>query len=98
MGVPVVSLEGTSHAARVGASLLNAAELSDSIGHSSEEYVRIAAQLAADRDRLASLRASKRARLEASPLRDEINYTRRLESAYRVMWESWCNANQIKNS
>ena len=98
MGVPVVSLEGTSHAARVGASLLNAAELSDSIGHSSEEYVRIAAQLAADRDRLASLRASMRARLEASPLRDEINYTRRLESAYRVMWESWCNANQIKNS
>lgn len=91
MGVPVVTLEGTSHAARVGASLLHAAELNHLIGHSSEQYVRIAAKLAADRNRLASLRVSMRARLETSPLRDEIDYTRRLESAYRTMWESWCN-------
>ncbi len=91
MGVPVITLEGTSHASRVGASLVHAAGLSDLIGHSPEQYVRIAAELAADRDRLASLRASMRERLEASPLRDEINYTQRLESAYRQMWESWCN-------
>jgi len=90
MGVPVITLEGTSHASRVGASLLHAAELSDLISHSPEEYVRIAVKLAADRDRLTSLRASMRARLEASPLRDEIDYTQRLETAYRKMWESWC--------
>ena len=92
MGIPVITLEGTSHASRVGTSLLHAAGLSDLIGHSPGQYVQIAAQLAADRDRLASLRNSMRERLEASPLRDEIDYTRRLESAYRKMWESWCNA------
>jgi predicted O-linked N-acetylglucosamine transferase (SPINDLY family) len=92
MGVPVVTLESTSHASRVGASLMHAADLADLIGHSPEQYVRIAAELAADRARLAALRGSMRARLEASPLRDEMNYTRRLESAYRKMWESWCNA------
>lgn len=91
MGVPVITLEGASHAARVGASLLHAVGLSELVGDSPEQYARIAAELAADRDRLASLRASMRARLEASPLRDEINYTQRLESAYRKMWESWCN-------
>ena len=91
MGVPVVTLEGTSHASRVGTSLLHAAGLSELVGQSLEQYVRVAAELANDRDRLASLRASMRSRLEASPLRDEINYTQRLESAYRRMWESWCN-------
>ncbi|HEX5242399.1 MAG TPA: tetratricopeptide repeat protein [Tepidisphaeraceae bacterium] len=91
MGVPVITLKGASHASRVGTSLLHASELSDLIGDSPQEYVRIAADLAADRDRLASLRASMRSRLEASPLRDEINYTQRLESAYRKIWESWCS-------
>jgi len=90
--VPVITLEGTSHASRVGASLLHAAGLSNLISHSPEDYVRIAAELAADRDRLVSMRGLMRERLEASPLRDEIEYTQRLESAYRKMWESWCNA------
>ena len=39
MGVPVITLAGTLHAGRVGASLLHQLDLTDWIAHSPEEYV-----------------------------------------------------------
>lgn len=90
MGVPVVTLAGDRHAARVGASLLTRLGLQDLIAHSGDDYVRIAAALACDRERLHGLRTALRTRLEQSPLRDEISFTRTLESALRHMWQRWC--------
>jgi predicted O-linked N-acetylglucosamine transferase (SPINDLY family) len=48
MGVPVVTLRGDRHAARVGASLLTQIEFTDLIANSVEEYVEIALALAGD--------------------------------------------------
>lgn len=48
MGVPTVTLEGGTHAARVGCSLLRAAGLSEWIARDAEEYAAIAARLATD--------------------------------------------------
>lgn len=90
MGVPVVCLEGERHSARVGASLLHALGLQELLAGDVDGFVRIAAQLAADRERLASLRAGLRERMAASPLLDHAGFTRRLEAAYRDMWRAYC--------
>lgn len=90
MGVPVISMAGDRHAARVGASLLTRVGLTELIAHTPTDYVRIAVELANDQARLDELHAGLRARLEASPLRDEPGFTRILESALRQMWHLWC--------
>jgi predicted O-linked N-acetylglucosamine transferase (SPINDLY family) len=90
MGVPVVTLAGTTHVMRVGVSLLNHMGLTEWIAGSTEEYVEIAARCAADFQRLAALRRQLRARMTSSPLTDAQAFTRHLESAYRSMWRQWC--------
>jgi predicted O-linked N-acetylglucosamine transferase (SPINDLY family) len=92
MGVPVVTLRGERHAARVGASLLGQAGLSELIASSAGDYVAIASALAADPERLAGLRSSLRRRVMASPLCDGSGFARQMEDAFRTMWQHWCAA------
>jgi predicted O-linked N-acetylglucosamine transferase (SPINDLY family) len=68
MGVPVVTLCGNFHLARVGASLLAAVGLSELVADSRENYVQVSAKFASDREKLAQLRAGFRERMLASPL------------------------------
>ena len=91
MGVPVVSLAGDRHAGRVGASVLANLGLEELIATSIDEYLAIAADLAADTARLGMLRETMRARVVASPLRDETGFSREVEHAYRQMWLRWCS-------
>jgi predicted O-linked N-acetylglucosamine transferase (SPINDLY family) len=95
MGVPVVTLAGDRHAARVGVSLLTRVGLTELIAPSSEEYVQRAVELAGDTERLVQLRAGMRERVSNSPLCDVKSFTRALEGAYREMWREWC-AGQAK--
>jgi protein O-GlcNAc transferase len=46
--------------------------------------------LAKDVGRLQQLRATLRARMEASSLMDERRFTRNFEAAFRQMWMTWC--------
>lgn len=92
MGVPVVCLEGSVHAGRVGLSLLSAIGLRDLVGRNVEDYIEIAARLAADRPRLQHLRQTLRETVASSVLCDAAAYGRRLDSAYREMWRRWCAA------
>lgn len=89
MGVPVVSLAGVGHVARVGASILTQCGLSDLVAQDEESYIATAAALAQDRDRLSELRRTMRTRLEASPLTDYAGHARAVEAAYRRMWRDW---------
>ena len=84
-GVPVVSLAGSSHVARVGVSLLNAVGLADLVAQQPEDYVAIAVKLAADRARLRQLRTSLSERMKTSVLGDAEGFTRKLEGCYRQM-------------
>ena len=90
MGVPVVTLAGERHAARVGVSLLGAVGLDELVAENEEAYVEKAVALASDLERLSSLRAGLRPRVQQSPLCDEAGFTRALEDSYRAMWKTWC--------
>jgi predicted O-linked N-acetylglucosamine transferase (SPINDLY family) len=90
MGVPVVTLAGSTHVSRVGCSLLSSVGLSELIANSPEEYVQIAAKLAGDLPRLASLRAALRSSMQNSRLTDGTAFARGVESAYRSIWREWC--------
>jgi protein O-GlcNAc transferase len=100
MGVPVVTLCGQTVVGRAGLCQLTNLGMPDLIGPdragtelvaaTPEEYVRIAAELAGDLPRLAHLRSTLRARMEASPLMDAPRFARNLEAAYRHMWRRWC--------
>jgi protein O-GlcNAc transferase len=92
MGVPVVTLAGDRHAARVGASLLTQAGLMEWIAVSADAYVDIALTLAGDRPNLADLRQSLRARIAASSLCNGKDFALRMEAALRTMWHRWCEA------
>lgn len=76
MGVPVVTVPGRTFAGRHSLSHLSNAGLSDLAAEDEDGYVRIAAELAADRARLAGLRRGLRPRLIDSPLLDPRRFAR----------------------
>jgi protein O-GlcNAc transferase len=90
MGVPVVTLAGHSHVARVGASLLETAGLPELVAESAGEYVEKAVILAGDLKRLLHLRKGLRRMLMSSPLTDNVTFTVQVEQLYRQMWQRWC--------
>ncbi|TSK04504.1 MAG: tetratricopeptide repeat protein [Geobacter sp.] len=92
MGVPVVTLAGESHRARVGASLLAAVGHTELVAFDAHSFVQIAAALAGDLVRLASLRKGLRARMAASPLTDGTGFTRDLEERLTAAWNAWCRS------
>ena len=90
MGVPVVTLAGSRHAGRVGASLLARIGRAEWTAGSEEAYLDIAAGLVADPAGLAAVRAGQRAAVAAAPLTDAPAFTRTLEAAYRSLWRRAC--------
>jgi protein O-GlcNAc transferase len=65
-------------------------DLSDLIAASVKDYVEIAAALAGDPARLSDLRHSLRPRMAASPLCDGRAFARKIEAAFRTMWQQLC--------
>jgi protein O-GlcNAc transferase len=94
MGLPVVVLEGTTHASRADVSMLNNVGLPQFIGKTGDEYVDIAARLAADLPQLAELRANLRGMMARSPNADGRACARNLERAFREMWVEWCRKSE----
>jgi predicted O-linked N-acetylglucosamine transferase (SPINDLY family) len=83
MGVPVVTLAGTTHRSRVGLSLLTSVGLAELAATSWDGYVAIARGLAGDAGRLAGLRAGLRERMLGSALCDAGRVARGLEAVYQ---------------
>ena len=91
MGVPVVTLPQDRIASRQTLAFLTELDLTDLAAASADDYVRIAAGLAADPARRARLRQSLRQAMAASPLTDGAKFTPGLEDAYRRTWRRWCS-------
>jgi predicted O-linked N-acetylglucosamine transferase (SPINDLY family) len=92
MGVPVVSLTGDRHAARVGLSILTRIGLAELAAETPDEFVDVAVKLATDRKRLTALRAGMRERMLKSRLMDAKAQAGEIEAAYRKMWQRWCGS------
>jgi predicted O-linked N-acetylglucosamine transferase (SPINDLY family) len=85
-GVPVLTLQGETFAARVAASLLHAVGLSELVTTTPAEYEALAARLATQPAVLAGLRERLRTALPTAPLFDTARFARHLEAAYVQMW------------
>lgn len=79
MGVPVVTWPQSRVVSRQTHALLHQIGLPELSASDADGYVRIAVELANDRERLAHLRATLRERMRASPLMDVAGFTRQLE-------------------
>ncbi len=95
MGVPVVTLVGSTVVGRAGLCQAMNLGLPELVARSPDEFVSIAVGLAGNRDRLSGLRAGLRARMEASPLMDAPRFARNLEAAYRSVWRRWCEGGRV---
>ncbi len=88
MGVPVISLVGSLHAARVGHTLLSAVGLGELAATSAEDYVALAMTFSEDTAQLARLRGQLQRVVEHSPLCDRLHFTKGLEAAFRKMLDT----------
>lgn len=85
MGVPVITQAGTTHASRVGVSLLTAVGCPELIAETADDYIKRVVELANDFDRLRYYRENLRTMMAKSPLMDADGMTRKLEMAYQTM-------------
>jgi predicted O-linked N-acetylglucosamine transferase (SPINDLY family) len=94
MGVPVVTLGGTTPIGRQSKAYLH------TIGHPEwgaetlDEYIHIATDLASELMRLDVIRKNLRQEMMDSPLCDGKRFAANLENIYREMWKKWC-ANSV---
>ena len=87
MGLPVLTCTGETFASRVAGSLLQAAGLPELVTETSEDYERLAIELAAEPGRLTALRQRLIASRDTLSLFDTPAFARELEQAYRTMWQ-----------
>ena len=96
MGVPTLTLTGSTHANRVGHSLLTTVGLSAWVANNTEEYVNKAVAFAQDWHFLAQLRAQLRQQVLNSPLCDAVRHTRTLETTYQQLLKVKSNTGKFK--
>lgn len=90
MGVPVLTLVGTTLVGRAGLCQAVNLGLTELVTSSAEQFVARAAELAQSPEQLAELRGSLRSRLVESPLMNGARFAKAMEGAYRKAWRKWC--------
>ncbi len=96
MGVPVISLRGGTHAARIGTSILENAGLPELVASNGVEYVKKAARIAGSMPILVKFHGGLREVVKGSRLMDAKGYMRNMETLYRSLWEDYCTGAQSK--
>lgn len=91
MGVPTLTLAGSTAAGRPGASLLGHLNLQEFIADTQPHFVERALFWAEHLERLAQLRENLREHFRASHLGRPEEITHGLVLALRTMWKRWCS-------
>ena len=86
-GLPLITCEGHSFAARMAGSLLQAVGMPGLIARSLPDYEQLALQLATSPDRLAAVRAALASARQSAPLFDTDRFRRHVEAAYLSMMQ-----------
>jgi predicted O-linked N-acetylglucosamine transferase (SPINDLY family) len=90
MGVPTLTVAGTTPAARSGAAILGQVGLHEFVTKSAAEFVEAGLYWAQNLAALAQLRAGLRERWQGSPDRGADVIATALDAALRRMWKRWC--------
>jgi protein O-GlcNAc transferase len=86
-GLPVLTQIGDTFPGRVAASLLNAVGLPDLVTATQHEYERLAIELAASPEKLATIKNRLSQNRLTEPLFNTQLFTRHIERAYEAMYE-----------
>lgn len=89
MGVPLVSMVGDSFKSRLTTGILAYLGHTEWLAETADDYVRIAADLAADLPRLNALRQGLRGEFEQSMVMREDLFCHHFGEGLRVMWLKW---------
>ena len=87
VGLPIVTLQGQSFAARVASSLLTAMGLPQLITHSAEQYENLAVEIATNPRMLTEIKNTIGANKQETPLFNSALTTQQIEAAYEKMVE-----------
>lgn len=90
MGVPTITLSGSTTAGRTGASILGHVGLDEFVAHDEADFVQKGVFWAGKLEALAELRSGLRERLAQSAIGHPEQIAAGLERALRVMWRRWC--------
>ncbi|MCM2565340.1 tetratricopeptide repeat protein [Janthinobacterium kumbetense] len=90
MGVPTLTLKGTSVPSHAGACILQHVGLDAFIATDDDDFVRKGIFLSNNIMQLAVLRADLRNRMQESALADSRAIAHNMEQAFRTMWQRWC--------
>ena len=90
MGVPTLTLAGSTAASRSGASILGHAGLEAFVANDAADYVRKGLSWAGNLAALSDIRAGLRERFANSAMGQPTVAAAGLEHALRVMWQRWC--------
>lgn len=93
-GVPLLALEGQTHASRVGMSIMRTLGLTDWIAHDPNAYVALAVSQAQDVPKLAQLRSTMRLRLAHSALGDTRRFAAQMVAVWEDAWQQACTSLQ----
>jgi predicted O-linked N-acetylglucosamine transferase (SPINDLY family) len=89
MGVPVLTVAGSSYVSRQGLAVMAAVGLPEFVADTPATLLRLAKEWTQRRAELADIRAGLRERVAASPLADAPRYVRNLEASLRSVWLEW---------
>jgi predicted O-linked N-acetylglucosamine transferase (SPINDLY family) len=89
MGVPVITCAGDTFAARVAGSLLSAADLTELITYTLQDYENKALYLASNPKILTEIKQKLLAEKMTSALFDTANFAKALEASYQTIWQNY---------
>ena len=86
MGLPVLTMEGSSFNSREAASIIRSLNLPELITSSEKEYETLAVELGNDPEKLKFIKEKLASNLSTAPLYDTPMFTKNLESAFAQMY------------
>jgi protein O-GlcNAc transferase len=90
MGVPTLTMTGATLASRIGATILEYADLTDFIAVDAEDFLQKGKSISKDIARLITLRGTLRTRMKNSSIGQPALIAAGVDDALRTIWQHWC--------
>ena len=97
MGVPLITVPGDTFASRHSKSHLTTVGLPELIAKNTDDYIRLAVELAGNAERMAELRTGLRSWMANSPICDGEKFSDNFTAIMRKIWQDWCLTQDVKD-